>query len=353
MHAHSFSLSCFLASQQSTFSKQDSYVMMARAFDSTSKKLAIPLFALFEIGWIFFTAGFILFLKSKIGDIILDKNNPVFYPHYMILVGGQFVVLLGLLHAALPSGTPNSIFGVLSTILNIIYFVSVGYLITANLFIILFFKRGKYYLKDAQLEAVIGHEVEQQLMQTPNLMLAGSVILVVSWSLVQFVSFFYEHRPQPVHVHVPTRGVWYVIAECWKNYTIVTGDDHNSVRLVSIIATFLSVIGWSIFILGLFSTKLVLVMIYLIGGWSAVTVTPLMYLVSLFYAGCMGKASTVLGIIASLLNTFFIVGMGFSVTFTGVFLYEITPELAAFIEAVANPGATVIMSQLEELLPNA
>ena len=85
------------------------------------------------------TAGFIPLFKS---DLIFDDNNnivksPVYFPLYMFLVGGQFVVLLGLLHAALPSGIPSSVIGALSTILNTIYFVLVGYLITSSCLIIL------------------------------------------------------------------------------------------------------------------------------------------------------------------------------------------------------------------------
>ena len=119
-------------------------------FDKTSKKLAIPLFVLFEIGWIVVTAGFILFFKGKLRDILLDDSSrsPVYFPVYMILVGGQFVVLLGLLHAALPSGTASSIVGALSTVLNIIYFVSVGYLINFSCLMILGIKLSKYYEND-------------------------------------------------------------------------------------------------------------------------------------------------------------------------------------------------------------
>ena len=41
---------------------------MARVFDSTSKKLSIPLFVLFEIGWSVFTAGFVLLLLLRKKD---------------------------------------------------------------------------------------------------------------------------------------------------------------------------------------------------------------------------------------------------------------------------------------------
>ena len=269
----------------------------------------------------------------------------MYFPVYMILVGGQFVVLLGLLHAALPSGTASFIVGALSTVLNIIYFVSVGYLINLSCLMILGIKWSKYYENDPddQLQLAIGPDVEQQLVRAASLMLAGSIILVVSWSLVQFVSFFYERHPQP---SVPARNLWYVIVECWKNRTMLISDVSESVRLASYLAILPSAIGWGTFMGGLFNMNMALKMAYLLlGGWSAVIVTPLMYLASLFHAGCTGKASTVLGIVTSILNTFYIVGMGFSVTFTGQFLYILmTPELAAVLDAAANPGGTATMS---------
>jgi hypothetical protein len=152
---------------------------MVRVFDSTSKKLAIPLFGLFELGWIVSTAG--------IHDIIFD-DNFIKSLVYMIPVVGQFVVVLGLLHAALPSGTPSSIIGALSTILNTIYFISIGYMITVSFFIILLFKLGKYYPKESDFQL---QDVDQKLVvKVASLILAGSIMLVVSWSLVQFASFF-------------------------------------------------------------------------------------------------------------------------------------------------------------------
>jgi hypothetical protein len=109
-------------------------------------------------------------------------------------------------------------------------------MITASFFIILLFKLGKYYPKesDFQLQDVIGDDVDQKLVvKVASLILAGSIMLVVSWSLVQFASFFYKYRPQPT---LQTRKLWSVIAECWRNHTILVGNVSESVRLASIIA---------------------------------------------------------------------------------------------------------------------
>ena len=41
-------------------------------------------------------------------------------------------------------------------------------------------------------------------------MLAGTIILAVSWGLVQVISFSYERSPQSV----PARNLWCVVVEC-------------------------------------------------------------------------------------------------------------------------------------------
>jgi hypothetical protein len=62
-------------------------LMMARAFDSTPKKLAIPLFGLFFIGLSVFTAGFGLLLKlnTEEDDVLKEDSNrksPLYFPYY-------------------------------------------------------------------------------------------------------------------------------------------------------------------------------------------------------------------------------------------------------------------------------
>ena len=292
---------------------------MARAFDSTPKKLAIPLFGLFFIGLIVFTAGFGLLLSSKEEDDVLkvesNIKSPIYFPYYMTLVGGIFVVLLGLLHAALPSGIPSSIVGALSTILNTIYFVSVGYVINKS------YNEIWSIWWDKKLNSYYDHDQSPayhnpQLVRAVKLMLAGSIILTVSWGLLHLLLHFYEQCPQSVQ----TRSLWRVIVECWKNKTTLVRDVSESVRLSSIPAVLLSAVGWCVFIGGLHSSTSYLN--YVHGGWSAATITPLMYVAAILHAGYTGKTSILMRIFASILNTFFVVGMGFSVTVEGSYLYQ-------------------------------
>lgn len=241
---------------------------------------------------------------------------------------------LGLLHAALPSSRSSSIVGSLSTVLNTIYFVSVGYVNTCAFIVILFLKNTGYALP---VQADGGPREQKlnvdHLLQAIKLMFAGSVILTVSWGLIQLVSFFYDakHSPQPT-IPVRSRSLWHMVIECWKKRTILVKDTSEFVRLLSVLAMLLSAVGWVIFMGGLFNMN-IMALIYLLYGWGAVIITPFMYLVSLFHAVYTGKASTVLGILASIFNTFFVVGMGFSVTLSSaMFFFVIPPELAADAE---------------------
>ena len=288
---------------------------MARAFDSTPKKLATPVFALFYFGWTVFTAGFGLLLNNEEDSTLKEDPNsksPLYFPYYMTLVGANFVGLLGLLHAALPSGIPSSIVGALFTVLNTIYFVSVGYVINTSY-------NGILNLRwEQRWEIYYGQQHkyhDPQLVRAVNLMLAGSIILTVSWGLVQLLSQFYEHCPQAVQ----TRNLWCVVMECWKNHNTLVRDVSESVRISSIPAMLLSAVGWCVFLVGVYYDSY---WGYTFGGWSAIFVAPLMYLASLLQIGYTGKASTLMGIFASILNTFFVVGMGFSVTYAGKNLYE-------------------------------
>lgn len=297
---------------------------MARAFDSTPKKLAIPLFGLFFIGWIVFTAGFSLLLSNKAEDTTLkedtNRKSLLYFPYYMTLVGGIFVALLGLIHAALPSGVPSSIIGAISTILNTIYFVSVGYVINKNYYVIFIElwwdpRQDMYYNNYYDQTPTY----DPQLVRAVKLMLAGAIILTVSWGLVQLLSQFFnvEGCQQPVHA----RNLWCVIIESWKNKTTLVRDVSESVRLSSIPAMLFSAVGWCVFIRGLHYEEHLLLS-FSHGGWSAATITPLMYFVAILHAGSSGKASTLMGIVASILNTFFVIGMGYLVTIEGSSLYQ-------------------------------
>lgn len=206
-----------------------------QAFNSIPKKLALPAFVLFEIGWIVYTVGFSLLLVN----FVRGTNRSVYSPFYFTLAGGQFVVVLGLAHAGLPSGLSSSIVHVLSTILDTIYFVFTGYVLVYSRLL---------------LPSLLQFTAESNLLRSVNLVFAGTILLTVSWSLVQLLTVFYE-QPQPQQ----TRSWWHLIVDSYKalfHASELNGPSHQitcseAVRLSSIPAIIFSAVGWGVLVSGM------------------------------------------------------------------------------------------------------
>ena len=301
-----------------------------QAFDSIAKKLVIPVIVLFEIGWVVFVGGFgsqlnIGVEQSEDSGQSADEvlRSPFLFPEYFTLVAGQFVALLALLHAALPSSiTASSIVGVLSTILNIIYFVSVGYLINWSVYAVKTLER----LLD-QLPSFDDNDLRRYL-HAYRCVLAGTIIMTVSWGLIQLLSFFYEPKnPQ-------RRSLWRVIREFgWSNIQL-KATLGEWLRLGTIPVLVLSAIGWCVCIAGLqkfldivdndSSSRYIFTSLhqYSFGIWANFFIAPLLYLAALLYAGCSSDASTVSGVFAAIFNTFFVLSMGYAVVGVSIIKYS-------------------------------
>ena len=285
-----------------------------KVFDTISKKLAISVFALFAVGWNVYTAGLGLMLSETVeasGSSIFstNANNPIYYPYYFTLAGGPFVVVLGVLHAALPSNRASTIVGVLSTILNNIYFVSVGFTLSFNHLFIQFLS-----------------ETDNSL----NLMFAGAILLTVSWSFSQILTVFYK-QPQQTQ----SKNWWVLIVDIYK---VLTGDqvwDHcmthtEVMRLLSIPTVALSAIGWGVFVGGLHNVIQTITSeidnsvstFNNFATWGSIVITPFGFLIALLYAGSSGSES-IFGSLVSILNSFIIVCVGYVVTYIGLILYSI------------------------------
>lgn len=223
------------------------------AFDSIAKKLAIPLVVLFEIGWIVYVGGFGSYMREQVRDGEQRGENadevlrePVLFPFYFTLVGGQFVALLFLLHAALPSRTASYVVGVLSSILNIIYFVSVGYLIHWSASLVRYFDLF-----------IRGQEIRIQdlspLVHSVRCILAGTIIMSICWGIVQLLFFFYEGK----NASQNRRSLWCVIKEYLRSTPTSTNPQQQKatpgelLRLCVIPVLVLSVVGWCVCIVGL------------------------------------------------------------------------------------------------------
>ena len=299
---------------------------MIKIFDGVSKKLAIPVFVLFAIGWAEYTAGFGLVLDKKVvvpslgfpfeSSITTPLLFPFYlFPFYFTLAGGPFVVTFGVLHAALPSNQAGAIIGVLSTILNNIYFVSVGF--------ILFYSR---LLSDTQL--MVNTKADESL----NLMFAGAIILTVSWSFLQILAVFFKQPQQR-----QSKNWWSLIVGIYKilassadtrfdRQPLLTRSD--MIRLLSIPTIALSVVGWGVYVGGIhdyvqsfgsISTLNFFILKFTI--WGSIIITPFAFLIALLQAGSSGPLSTVFGILLLILNTSTVIFVGFVVTIFGHFVF--------------------------------
>ena len=311
-----------------------------RAFDSIAKKLAIPVIVLFEIGWIIYTAGLGVQLHLVRTDQVLYPRDPLhvsrglvgpvkalksqyLFPDYFTLVGGQFVALFFLLHAALPSSIASYVVGVLSTLLNVIYFVSVGYLLNINPPEL---DRTTPYWLDPYSPSYGNAHVSQLQLHALRCMFTGTIFMAISWGLIQLLGLFYESRCKPnLTEPLQRRNLWYVIREFGQ--LCVRGPSRSRFelkatpgemsRLCALPLLILSAIGWCVCVTGLHMfNKNSRCTPYVYGDWATISIPPLLYLAALLHAGCSGDASIMSGVFAAILNTFFVLNVGYTVVKT-------------------------------------
>ena len=294
-------------------------------------------------------------------------RNADLFPYYftLVAVGGQFVALLVLLHDALPSGIASSIVGILSTILNIIYFVSFGYLINLDTFVV----RQLALLQ----QGVHGEQSFIVLSEFPNLdlrtkkkyllavkcMLVGIIVMAFSWGLIHLLFWYYKPPTSQ------TRSLWRAIRESCLHNSIntppcivhsqsrVTCTQGEWLRLVCTTPVLiLSAIGWCVCIVGWFIAGLpryyyaediqpwsytTALLQYNSGLRATFFVAPLLYLaiMMLLHTGCLGNTSTKSGVFAAILNTFLILNVGYTVV--GVSIIKCSYDLY-----LSNPSSQFI-----------
>ena len=314
-----------------------------RAFDSIAKKLSIPVVVLFEIGWIVYTSGFGSYMHQRVLEnadnsrdytSLYDQSappnadevlrDPVLFPYYFALVGGQFVALLFLLHAALPSSTASYVVGVLSSVLNIIYFVSVGYLIHGSVNSVRSYEERVRSLQQSSYSSYSPYydssseDLKRAILylHAVRCLLAGTIIMTISWGLIQLFVFFYKPQTDSQN----QRSLWRVIREFVTDLPSSTSQMKAKlgelIRLCTIPLLVLSTVGWSVCTAGLyklFDNAETYIYQYDFGTWATFFVTPLLYLAALFHAGCSGGASTMSGVFAAIFNIFFVLNMGSTV----------------------------------------
>ena len=275
-----------------------------------SEKLTLLPLALFMIGWGLFVTGFVWMLVTWSTNTRFSytdyssRTDPKLFPYYFTLVGGPFVVVLGCLHAMLKCS--SSIFGALSAIMSVIYFVSAGTVTT-------------------DISEVLVGPLSEFKNHKVVLMLTGTLIEGLCWCFVLILSMFYEY---------PHLGSNYSRRGTRRPFT------PGIARVLSIPCIVLSFLGWCVFIAGLYKgtdTTSCFIPFYLS---SVFVIAPLLYLAALLHAGCSGGASTVMGVFTSVLNMIYLYLMGSFVTDAAIVLYECNHD----------PGCDVVDVSLRLLL---
>ena len=313
-----------------------------RAFNSIAKKSAIPLIAVFEIGWVVFVGGvgsLLSYLQETAreaadygGDADKVLKSPLLFPFYFSIAGGQVVALLFLLHAALPSSQASYIVGVLSSVMNIVYFVSVGYMIR--------FSEVTVRALELQGPPNSPDDLKSFLLQlnSTRSILAGTIIMTIGWGLIQLLYFFYE--PDETNPHTD-KSLWRVTREFALDISHTPSQafeltrscrPSELLRFCAFPLIALSAIGWGVCTAGLYkidesvaasgSTASFSLLQYDFVTWSIFFITPLLYLATLLHAGCTGGAATMSGVFAAILNTFFVTNIGFTVIYISQEIYE-------------------------------
>ena len=338
------------------------------AFDSIAKKLAIPMVVLFEFGWIIYTGGLGSFLHQQVLETTERSNsryssydqqgasdaqevlkNPVLFSHYFALAGGQFVAVLFLVHAALPLNSASYVVGVLSFILNVIYFVSVGYLINWSVTGVRIYEDRISTLQDSPYSSYSPYsESSSEALRRARLylhatrcVLAGTIIMAISWGIIQLLTFFYK-PPQN------KTDLWQVVREFSRNLSTSTSQAKAKlgelIRLGTIPLLILSAIGWAVCTAGLYRFSDSINSLssrstttyqteYNFGTWATFFITPLLYFAALFHAGCSGGASTMSGVFAAIFNVFFVLNMGSTVVTFCIWKYTLDQEsISSFSE---------------------
>ena len=151
--------------------------------------------------------------------------------------------------------------------------------------------------------------------------------MVISWGLIQLLFFFYESQ------NSQRRSLWRMIREFgWPDIQLKATLD-EWLRLGTIPVLILSAVGWCVCIAGLHkiledrsntgtSYYTAFPQQYDFGIWAIFFVVPLLYLAALLHAGCSGDASTMSGIFAAILNTFFVLSMGYAVVGVSITKYS-------------------------------
>ena len=311
---------------------------VAMAFlDGWQRKLAMLPLSLFMLGWLIYSAGFTwqlikwvdeMPLNSTLTPTVTSRHDLLIFPYYVALVGGPFVLLLGLLHTILPNVT-SSILGFISALVSNVFLVSVGW-ITYYWGLYLKFSVDSNFSVD--IKAI--------------LMFGGALLTALSWCFVLMlsVSFSYEKIPDPFNYDTLFNHNLNQDSGQRRKLPFTPGF----ARIFSVPFVVLSAIGWCVFVAGVDDLPKQLLSNtnnnYLdFSFYSSMVIGPLLFLAALLHAGCLKSASTVMGIFTSILHTIYVIFMGFIVTEFGRYVYFSCQEN----QSALHPNCSFLHSSID------
>lgn len=266
-------------------------------FNGKSRKIALVALGFFLVGWIVYLLGAIWALATWTGRShngrYISKSDPELIPFYTVLVGGPFVLLLGLIHAALP-GLSSAIIGAISVVPSSFFVVCTSIVSAESVWNIAL---TKYYHDHdpSTVDTLTPAPNHYQLRPAVVILLIGTLLLGLSWLTVMICSLFYNYQSE----------YWTQVPRQDTRIQTRIPFGPGKARVEAVPAIIVSAICW-----------IVIVAQLPVGKWfpfdGIILVGPLLYLVMFLHAGCVGGASTVSGILATILSVMYMAFVGTS-----------------------------------------
>ena len=253
-------------------------------FNGRPRKLALVALGFFLVGWIVYLIGFCWVLATWTGRSAngryISKTDPDLTPFYAVLVGGPFVLLLGLLHTALP-GLSSIIVGAISVFPSSFFVVCTSIVSADCVWHIALIRYDDHMDIPAP-----------KLHPTTIILLIGTLILGLSWLTVMICSLFYVYQSE-YWTQVPSQNTT-------QSRSPFSPGKARGESVPPIIA---SAICW-----------LVIVIQLPVGKWfpfdGVILVGPLLHLAMFLHAACFGGASTLSGVFTSILSVMYMAFVG-------------------------------------------
>ena len=227
---------------------------------------------------------------------------------------------------------------VLSSVLNVIYFVSVGYMV----------KFSEQIIRDSQQLQSPYNTSDTNLLRRRSIYLHAVRCILAGASSWQSVGDSFSccspfTNPKMIH-KAGAYGVWFENLQ--QIYQLCTCPLHSRKpllvncfsRFCTIPLLVLSAVGWCVCAAGLYKLNedtttpcyqysSTFSYRYDFGTWATYFIAPILYLAALLHAWCSNDASTMSGVFAAIFNTFFVLNVDFEVVDISIVLYaQITPS---------------------------